>query len=359
MFSPEQYRALREGAGLMDRSDRGRLLLTGEDRRTYLQGLLTNDIAALTAGTGCYAALLTPQGRMIADMRVLELGDAIAIDLEGCVRETVRDRLDQFIFSEDAQVIDITDARAQLGVYGRSAAAVVAQALRTITQLEDRAPSSAEIEAMSLHANARWDLDGSPMVLVRSDDLGVAGFEVFADSQRAEVIRQALHAAGASDVDRETAEVCRIEAGRPLFGVDMDEDTIPLEAGIEDRAISLTKGCYVGQEIIIRVLHRGHGRVAKRLAGFTFDPHGNVPARGDVVRSGERQIGVVTSATQSAALGRPIAIGYVHRDFAEPSTAVVVVSGGKEQTASVTSLPFGDGRIDGPEGPSLQILSHL
>jgi tRNA-modifying protein YgfZ len=340
MFSPEQYRALREGAGLMDRSDRGRLLLTGEDRRTYLQGLLTNDIAALTAGTGCYAALLTPQGRMIADMRVLELGDAIAIDLEGCVRETVRDRLDQFIFSEDAQVIDITDARAQLGVYGRSAAAVVAQALRTITQLEDRAPSSAEIEAMSLHANARWDRDGSPMVLVRSDDLGVAGFEVFADSQRAEVIRQALHAAGASDVDRETAEVCRIEAGRPLFGVDMDEDTIPLEAGIEDRAISLTKGCYVGQEIIIRVLHRGHGRVARRLVGLTLEATDSVPAHGDAIRSGEREIGRVTSAAISPTVGRAIALGYVRRDFTQPGTAVKVVTSRGEEIAAITELPF-------------------
>ena len=139
----------------------------------------------------------------------------------------------------------------------------------------------------------------------------------------------------------------RVEAGHPVFGIDMDEDTIPLEAGIEDRAISLTKGCYVGQEIIIRVLHRGHGRVAKHLSGLTFEPHATVPARGDVVRSGERQIGVVTSATYSAALGRPIAIGYVHRDFAEPSTSVVVVSGGKEQPAGVTSLPFVDGRIDG------------
>ena len=118
MFSLEQYRALREGAGLVNRSDRGRIRLTGKDRRDYLQGLLTNDIAALSAGSGCYACLLTAQGRMIADMYVVETGEAILMDLEADVCGTVAAHLEQFVFSEDVEVADVSASVAQLGVFG-------------------------------------------------------------------------------------------------------------------------------------------------------------------------------------------------------------------------------------------------
>lgn len=306
MGSSEQYAALRQGAGVVDRSDRGRLLLTGNDRRSYLQGLLTNDIEALKPGEACYAAYLTPQGRMIADMHVLETGDAIVIDVEGAVIETVRDRLSQFIFSEDVTVNDLTATTAQLGVYGPRAAAVVA------------------------------DSREAALYVLPCDDMGIAGFDVIVENARRAEVQGRLHEAGAIDVDRATAEITRIEAGRPRFGIDMDEDTIPLEAGIEDRAISLTKGCYVGQEIIIRVLHRGHGRVARRLVGLSLDPSAAPPRQGEAIHAGDREIGRVTSAVVSPSLGRPIALGYVHRDFTEPGTAVTVGA----DPANVAALPF-------------------
>src|SRR5262249_51979315 len=141
---------------------------------------------------------------------------------------------------------------------------------------------------------------------------------------------------GGIQVDDEVVEMCRVEGGRPLFGLDMNEDTIPLEAGIEDRAISLTKGCYVGQEVIIRVLHRGHGRVARRLVGIAVEPGSPVPSPRDRIATSDRDIGVVTSAVQSLALGGPIALGYVHRDFVQPGTTVVVGS----QPGKVEALPF-------------------
>jgi folate-binding protein YgfZ len=202
----------------------------------------------------------------------------------------------------------------------------------------------AVLEALPLNANRAIESAAGNAVVVRSDDAGVEGFDLFVDANRAGDVAARLRGAGAVDVSAEAVEIARIEAGRPLFGVDMDEETIPLEAGIEDRAISLTKGCYVGQEIIIRVLHRGQGRVAKRLAGIVLDPGARVPSRGDVIRAGERQIGAVTSAALSPALGRPVAMGYVHRDFAAPSTAVAVESGGASQAAVVVSLPFVDRR---------------
>jgi folate-binding protein YgfZ len=182
-------------------------------------------------------------------------------------------------------------------------------------------------------------------VLIRSDEVGVHGFDLIVDAIRAGEMAERLREAGAVEVTAEAVEVTRIEGGRPLFGTDMDEETIPLEAGIEDRAISLTKGCYVGQEIIIRVLHRAQGRVAKRLVGIVLEPAARVPSRGDAIRAGERQVGAVTSAALSPALGRPVAMGYVHRDFAAPSTAVAVESGRASQAALVVSLPFVDRNV--------------
>ncbi len=309
-------------------------MLTGNDRRSYLQGLLTNDVAALTPGTGCYAAYLTPQGRMIADMRVFELGDAVLLDLEGFVAATVRDRLSQFIFSEEVEVRDLTGLKTQVGVYGPEAAATLSAALAATHAADESTPSTEVLQSMPLLGNARWDFQGAPAHVLQGDDPGVAGFDLVLDSAAGPALVAALRAAGAVDVDDDVAEITRIEAGRPRFGVDMTDDTIPLEAGIEDRAISRTKGCYVGQEIIIRVLDRGHGRVARRLAGLHFSSS-TPPARGEVIRAGEREIGQVTSSARSPVAG-VIALGYVHRDFTEPGTAVVVA--GNE--ATVVATPF-------------------
>lgn len=329
-----QYQALRGGAAIVERSGRGRLRLSGTDRRSYLQGLLTNDIAALGPGAGCYAAYLTAQGRMIADMRVFELGDAILIDLEGFVAGTVRDRLAQFVFSEDVEIEDLTARTIQIGVYGPDAPRVLAAALAAERAPGELSPDADTLEAMALYANARWDVRGSPVHVLRSDDFGVAGFDLVGDPALRE-IAGALRAAGAIDVSDDAVEIVRIEAGRPKFGADMDEETIPLEAGLEDRAISRTKGCYVGQEIIIRVIDRGHGRVARRLVAVRLDST-RVPARGEPMRAGDRDIGRVTSAAFSPHLDAPIALGYVHRDFVEPGTALAV--GGDPATVIPTPV---------------------
>jgi tRNA-modifying protein YgfZ len=269
---------------------------------------------------------------MLADMRVLELGDAVSIDLEPVTTALVRDKLEQFVFSEDVQVADETSSGAQIGVYGPQAAAVVSAALAST---QEPPPSTALLQSMPLFANARCGFRGSPVIVVRGDDIGVLGFDLFIESARAGDLAGTLRTSGAADVGESTANVTRVEAGRPVFGIDMDEDTIPLEAGIEERAISLTKGCYVGQEIIIRVLHRGHGRVVRRLVGLTLADDG-VPAHGDRIRSGEREIGRVTSAVYSPALQRAIALGYVQRDFQEAGTSVTVAGA----AAVVTTLPF-------------------
>ena len=337
MSQPEGYDALRHGAGLVDRSSsRGRIRVTGGDRCTYLQGLLTNDIAGLRAGTGCYAAYLTPQGRMIADMRVFDLGDALLVDLERDVADAVRTRWEQFVFSEDVNIEALSESTAQIGVYGPRAANAIEAAFAAARTSDEPSPDARSLNALELYENRRWDFQGIPAFVLRSDDLGIEGFDIALASEQANPLTELLKRSGALPVSDQAAETCRIEAGRPRFGIDMDEDTIPLEAGIEDRAISLTKGCYVGQEIVIRVLHRGHGRVARKLVGLVLDPRAGAPAHGEKVLSGEREIGTVTSAVISPALRRPIALGYVQRDFVEPGTLLTI----RGIRATVAALPF-------------------
>jgi folate-binding protein YgfZ len=314
----ESYKAAHEGAAVADRSTRGRVRLTGSERLSYLQGILTNDVATLSPGTGSYAALLTPQGRMISDMRVLELADSTLLDLPAEATERVATHLSTFIFSEDVVVEDVSRAWSQLVLVGPAAA---------------RALSAPPLPPFKNH---RLAIEGVDALVAGNDEFGVPALEVFVEAEKKSAVHSRLVAAGVTPIDEALLETLRIEAGIPRFGVDMDQGTIPLEAGIEDRAISLTKGCYVGQEIIIRVLHRGHGRVARRLVGFTLPEGGQVPQSGERVRADGREVGFVTSSTWSPALARPIALGYAHRDFVEPGTSVQIGS----QPATVAALPF-------------------
>jgi len=317
------YQAARQRSGWIDRSSRGRIVVSGRDRASYLQGLLTNDIVALTPGSGCYSAYLTAQGRMISDLWVYELGEVMLLDLPSVeAKTTVLSKLDQFIFSEDVQLGDVTDAFAQIAIVGPDAS-------RVVTDLLGGPPPSAE------HACIRGEIAGGASIVTRVTDTGEPGFDLYVETLRLSLLKDALSNAGVVELDNETADVLRVEAGVPLFHRDMDEETIPLEAGIEARAINMDKGCYVGQEVIVRVLHRGHGRVAKKLVGLTIDG-GTVPASGTIVTNGDREIGRITSAVQSPSLSGTIALAYLQRDFLEPGTSVNVAGA----PAMVSALPF-------------------
>ena len=324
---PGGYDAARRRAGIVDRSDRAHLIVSGNDRRSYLHGLLTNDVTGLLAGQGCYAAYLTPQGRMIADLWVYELGDVILLSLARDLKATVLTKLEQLIFAEDVQLGDIADTFTCVAVVGPESARVAASAL-----------TGASIEALAAlpeHGNLRTHFQEQPVIALRVTDPGEPGYDILVDRPLQGALKAALGANGAVDVDLSTAEALRIEAGMPRFHRDMDETTIPLEAGIESKAISFTKGCYVGQEVIIRVLHRGHGRIARKLVGLTLDGDG-APPPGAAVRVDAREVGHVTSSALSPALKRPIALAYVHRDFVAPGANVTV----EGSSAVVTQLPF-------------------
>ncbi len=308
--SIDAYHAARQRAAVLDRSSRGRLVLSGRDRRSYLQGLLTNDITALGPGEGCYAAYLTPQGRMIADLFVYELADAILVSTIGDVKDLLAARLDELIFSEDVQVTDVTTTFAQVAVVGPDAAAIVAPIASIARSV---------LEAMPEHACRRTVVADAPGIVTRIVDVGEPGFDLYVSSAGGASLLAAIREAGASPLDQAAADALRIEAGVPMFGQDMDQDTIPLEAGIEDRAISFTKGCYVGQEVIVRVLQRGHGRIARKLVGVRLEAN-EPPARGAPIRHEGRDVGRVTSGAWSPALGAAIALGYVPRDLAAPGS---------------------------------------
>jgi folate-binding protein YgfZ len=324
MFSLDQYRAARTSAVVIDRSARGKIALTGGDRTSFLHALFTNDIAQLKKGTGVYSAYLTPQGRMISDMRVVETGDELLLDVEESVAVPLAERLDKLIFAEDAQVKNVTNDFALFGVVGPAAAQVI---------------ESATAVQVSFLANQYDNLRQGALTIVRDDAFGVSGFDIYVAREGAHSLRERLLAAGAMAASDATAEVLRVEAGRPKFGADMTTETIPLEAGIEDRAISLTKGCYVGQEVIVRVLHRGHGRVARRLVGLLL-ADGSSPAKSDAVFSGDKQVGEVTSAVVSPMMGAPIALAYVQRDHTSVGTELIVKGPQGKCLARVHSLPF-------------------
>ena len=283
MFSLDGYKAVTANGGVVRRVDRGVLTVSGADRATWLQGLLTNDVAALRDGDTQYAAYLTPQGRMITDMHVAARDNQILLDVPATLAASLRDKLDALIFSEDAQV---TDESKRLTVW----------------------------------------------TVIRKDDfLDVIGATLPAEF------------AALTEVNLDTFEVIRIERGVPRFLADMDEETIPLEAGIESRAISFTKGCYVGQEVIVRVTHRGGGRVAKKLVRWIADESADIvplPAESQLfsfkastaitdgpslaVAKG-KHLGRVTSAAFSPNLNRVVGLGYVQRQYAASGTEVTVL----------------------------------
>lgn len=317
--------AQRESAVIGSISPRAQIAVAGPDRAAYLQGLLTNDVQALAEGSGCYAAWLSPQGRMLTDMHVLQSSGMILLDVPAGQASAVLARLDQFLFSEDVRIESLVEAMTGVWLHGPRAADVIQHVVGADLKV-------GPYKAWRDYQHDTATFDGNPVSVARIDQVGVPGYCVFlARAAEAQFVAAAIEA-GARVVGAEALDAARIEAGYPLFDVDMTDDTIPLEAGIDQRAISFTKGCFVGQEVVIRVLHRGGGRVVKKLVGLKLSGEAGVGAK---IRSGEREIGVLTSVATSPRLG-VIALGYVHRDFTSPGTGVLVAG----QPATVVGLPM-------------------
>jgi folate-binding protein YgfZ len=322
-----QYRTIATGAAWLDASVRGRIRFEGPDAASFLHALVTNDVMNLPSGRGVYAAWLTPQGRMITDLRLLREADRVVAEVPEGLASSLAARFDQLIFSENVRVLDDSEATRQIIVFGEKAAQVVGA-------VAGNGSSTGDVAALPVLGH----FTSGDLRVVRTDDVALPNFSIWVPVSRWDSAVAALHNQGAVD-DASTAavfEALQIEDARPRFGVDMTTDTIPLEAGLLDRAISMTKGCYVGQEVIVRILHRGGGRVAKHLVKLVCDAGVTaVPGAGTAVLDAGREVGTITRATIGPATQVVVALAYVHRDSAQVGRRLTLESGHEVAVAAL------------------------
>jgi tRNA-modifying protein YgfZ len=308
------YRELTERCGLLDRSERGKLALSGRDSASFLQGQVTNDVERLTEGEGCYAAFLTPKGKMLGDLRVLFTDEELLLDTERVALQGLFNMITRFSIGYDVELHKRTLERGLLTLIGPDVDRLVGTGELPPTECSHRPISIDGIEARA----------------IRTD----TGVDLLCLAAETENLRCALAARGAIRVSDEAAECVRIERGRPLYGVDLDETVIPQEAGLNERAVSFTKGCYVGQETVARLHYRG--KPNRHLRGLRLSaPY----PPGTELLLGDRMVGRLSSVVQSPRFG-PIGLALVRRE-AEPGA--VLVPDGEDGTAEVVALPFTPG----------------
>lgn len=315
MVTPVQtsdaYRAMTEGCAVVDRSERGKLALTGAEAREFLQGQVTNDIEGLTAGRGCYAAFLTHKGKMLGDLRVLDAGDELLLDCERVALQELFTMIRRYKLGRDVELHKRTLERGLLSLIGPDAR---------------RIAGAGDLPAVE-HAHREGRIGGAAVRLIATD----LGVDVLCDAEDTEPVGAALIAAGAVAATEAEAEVRRVESGRPRYGVDLDDSVIPQEAGLNERAVSFEKGCYVGQETVARLYYRG--KPNRTLRGLRLS---GAAQPGAELRRGERVVGRLGSVVASPVHG-PIGLALVRREAAVGDTLDVGDGGVR---ATVTELPF-------------------
>lgn len=334
-----EYEAVRGGgAGLFDLSSRGRIEVSGGEAVKFLNGMLTNDVAGLGDGAWMHAAFPNPQGRLIAPVRVLRRGDSYLFDTEAATYERVLKYLERYTLAGDFRVHDLTNETALVTVQGARAREIVRAALGDETLNVERG----RVSAVKFE-----DVD---VTLLRATHTAEDGFDIFVNAADAQRLWDALIEAGARPAGFDALEVLRVEAGLPRYGVDASEANVVLEVVDEPEAVSYTKGCYTGQEIIARIHWRGH--VAKRLAGIIFARDSEPPADLTVRSCAEgREVGRITSTVFSPRLRRQVALAVIRYDSLAPGTELKVFSGEEEFCgAHVAELPLVRGSWYAPEG---------
>ena len=287
-----EYKAVREGGvGLLDLSTRGRITVSGSEAAMFLNGLITNDMKTLGENQSMLAAFPNVQGRLLAVVRVIRRANDFLLDTEAATREKVIKILERFTLAGDFKVADVTNDSALISLQGRGANAVV----------------------------EKISADG--ITVVPATHTAEAGFDLIVSEEQKDSLWQTLMAEGATPVSPEVEEILRIEAGIARYGIDMDETNVVTETNLDD-AVSYTKGCYLGQEIIVRIKHRGH--VAKKLTGLRFETDQPIAAGATIRSTDDKEIGRVTSATFSPTFERTVGLGYVRYEYLTPGTPVVV-----------------------------------
>ena len=327
-----EHAALRTSVGVLDLSFRSRLVLTGSDRVRLLNGQVTNNVKDLPEGAGCYAALVTNKGKMQSDLNIYILPGEILLDFEPGLGAAVSDRFNKFIIADDVQVIDAAPHYGLLSVQGPRAWAAVERVGLNFTRPEN------EFESRSIKDETLGEI-----YCMNQPRTGTSGFDLFAPANSLAALADKLIAAakqiGGRPCGWRALETARIEAGIPRFGSEMDETNLAPEAGIESRAVSYTKGCYIGQEVIARI--RTYGQVAKALRGLQFaNEAGSLPRKGDKLVSGDKEVGYVCSAIHSPALNANVGFGYVRREHNQIGTQLNVRAVSGDSQATIVETPF-------------------
>jgi folate-binding protein YgfZ len=327
-----EHRALHESAGIIDLSFRSRICLTGADRLRFLHGQVTNDVKRLSPGSGCYAALITAKGRMESDLNIYCLQDDLLLDFEPGLSQRVSARLEKYVIADDVQIVDVAPHYGLMSVQGPSSKEIVESLALT-----------PDIPAAPFSFTKTRDDSGGDIYLINQPRFGTIGFDIFAPLSALPTVAGKLRAAaksgGAVLCGWLALEMARIESGTPRFGVDMDETNLPLEAGIEARAISFNKGCYIGQEVISRI--KTYSEVSKALRGLQLrDKSKPLPKKGDKLFYEEKEAGYITNAISSPWLGNKIALGYVRKEMNQIGTVLTVQIGAERIAAEIVELPF-------------------
>ena len=306
---------------LFDLTGRAEIAVTGRDRADFLHGLVTNEVKKLRVGEGCAAALLTPRGRILADLTVLCAPEELIVDAEPELARTLDELFRKYIFFQQVALENRTGITGVLHIEGDGAGAVLATVVGQIP------PSDPHASALGRVGRA-----------VRESRGGFEGFDLRVRRADVASVRSALVDAGAIPAEPDVLEAARIEAGIPRWGAELTEDVLPDEAGLPARGyVSYTKGCYIGQETVARIKTYGH--VNRHLVGLLLPP-GDVPPPGAEVRKGILKVGAVTSAVRSDRLGRAVALAYVHRDHAAAGTPLTVLCSGGPAEAVVATFPL-------------------
>jgi folate-binding protein YgfZ len=330
-----EYAAVREGgAGLIDLSARGRIYVSGSEAVQFLNGLVTNDMKTLAENHWMPAAFPNVQGRLIASVRIVRCRDDLTgknpcptflLDTEPATHERLLKTIERFTLAGDFRVSDITGKTALLSVQAKKAAEVIG------VVLGDAAAALPKDGAIQI----QWQ--ENELTVIRATHTAEDGFDLLVTLDQAAALWDSLTQAGAQPVGHDALEILRVEAGVPRYGIDMDETNVVTEANLDD-AVSYTKGCYIGQEIIARIKYRGH--VAKKLSGLAFERTERIQVGATIKSAADREIGRVTSLTSSPHLGTTVALGYVRYEYLATGTSVSVTAGERKALATVNELPF-------------------
>ena len=318
----EEYWAVKKSSGMADISSLGRLIVTGKDRVSFLNGLLTNDATKLREGEGQHSALLNNKARVTADLYLYGQPNSLLVDTGNALASKVKQDLDRFVITEDVQILDATHDLVQITIQGSQSGRTIKETLGTT--VDDLKP----LQQKTL----------GPSTIVSRDRTGQGGYDIIIPRDEAEAVWQGFllksGISGIKPIGSRALEILRLEAGYPKYGVDLDENTIILEAGFKD-AISFTKGCYLGQEVVARATHIG--RVNKQLVQLEVETN-QAPSSHSKLRKDTVEAGFVTSAAFSPGIGRVLALAYANRDYAKDGTRLSVEGSEIPNAATVTRV---------------------